>query len=237
MFLVMLGGQRVLARVPWLTARLSILQKVFGLLMLLTAAGMYFNLDRRFQTYVLTTFPRYGAGLTQIEDNQFVRKQLDAVSRVATSVSDAARAPELVAGGQWFNSEPLTLASLRGKVVLIDFWTYSCINCQRTLPYLKAWYDKYKDQGLEIIGVHTPEFAFEHVQSNVEKAVADFGLKYPSVLDNDYGTWSAFGNQFWPRKYLIDLDGFIVYDHAGEGNYAETEAAIQKQDHTLFYCG
>lgn len=152
-------------------------------------------------------------------------------ARIAAKALKYARAPEIKSPSGYVNTDgkPITIGEFRGKkVVLIDFWTYSCINCQRTLPYLKAWYDKYKDQGLEIIGIHTPEFAFEHVQSNVEKAVADFGLKYPSVLDNDYGTWSAFGNQFWPRKYLIDLDGFIVYDHAGEGNYAETEGAIQK---------
>ena len=124
---------------------------------------------------------------------------------------------------------PITIGQFKGdKVVLIDIWTYSCINCQRTLPYLKMWYDKYHDQGLEIIGVHTPEFAFEHVLANVQQAVQKFGLKYPVVLDNTYATWNAFGNQFWPRKYLIDIDGYIVYDHAGEGNYEETASAIER---------
>lgn len=124
---------------------------------------------------------------------------------------------------------PITIGEFRGKkVVLLDIWTYSCINCQRTLPYLRAWYEKYKDQGLEIIGLHTPEFAFEHLLPNVEVAVKKFGLEYPVVLDNDFSTWNALGNQYWPRKYLIDIDGYIVYDHAGEGNYAETEAAIVK---------
>ena len=113
-------------------------------------------------------------------------------------------------------------------MVLIDFWTYSCINCQRTLPYLKQWYDKYADKGLEIIGVHMPEFAFEKVLGNVESATEEFGLKYPIVLDNEYATWRAFGNNYWPRKYLIDIDGYIVYDHIGEGGYAETEEAIQR---------
>ncbi len=140
------------------------------------------------------------------------------------------KAPEITKAAGYVNTggKPITISQFKGdKVVLIDFWTYSCINCQRTLPYLRAWYDKYHDQGLEIIGIHTPEFAFERVQANVEKAVNDFGLKYPSVLDNDYGTWNAFGNSYWPRKYLIDIDGYIVYDHAGEGNYDETEKAIQ----------
>ena len=125
------------------------------------------------------------------------------------------------------NGKPITLASLKGKVVLLDIWTYSCINCQRTLPYINDWYGKYKDQGLEVVGLHTPEFAFERIQSNVEKAVQKFDIKYPVVLDNDYSTWQALGNQFWPRKYLVDIDGYIVYDHIGEGNYEETEKAIQ----------
>lgn len=140
------------------------------------------------------------------------------------------KAPELVSPDGYINTDgkPITLESLRGKVVLLDIWTYSCINCQRTLPYLKIWYAKYKDQGFEIIGVHTPEFAFEKVYANVEKAAQGFGLTYPIVQDNQYQTWNALGNQFWPRKYLVDIDGYIVYDHIGEGAYAETEMAIQR---------
>jgi cytochrome c biogenesis protein CcdA/thiol-disulfide isomerase/thioredoxin len=141
------------------------------------------------------------------------------------------KAPELVNPSGFVNTggKPIKLADYKGKkVVLLDVWTYSCINCQRTLPYVKAWYDKYKDQGLEIVGLHTPEFAFEKVQKNVEDAVARDGIKYPVVLDNDYSTWNAYGNQYWPRKYLIDTDGFIIYDHIGEGDYDVTEKAIQK---------
>jgi cytochrome c biogenesis protein CcdA/thiol-disulfide isomerase/thioredoxin len=140
------------------------------------------------------------------------------------------RAPEITnpSGFVNTNGQPITFASFKGKkVVLVDFWTYSCINCQRTIPYLNAWYKKYADQGLEIVGIHTPEFAFEKVLKNVEDGVARFGIKYPVVLDNDYGTWNAFGNQYWPRDYLIDIDGFVVHDHAGEGDYDKTEQAIQ----------
>ena len=140
------------------------------------------------------------------------------------------KVPEITNASGYINTggKPITIGEFKGKkVVLLDFWTYSCINCQRTIPYIKAWYEKYHDQGLEIISIHTPEFAFEHVLGNVQTAVNGFGIKYPVVLDNDYGTWNAFGNQFWPRKYLVDIDGYIVYDHAGEGNYAETEKAIQ----------
>jgi cytochrome c biogenesis protein CcdA/thiol-disulfide isomerase/thioredoxin len=126
------------------------------------------------------------------------------------------------------NGKPITLEELRGKVVLLDIWTYSCINCQRTLPYLNDWYTTYKEQGLEIVGLHTPEFAFERVLGNVERAVQEFGITYPVVLDNDYSTWNAYGNRYWPRKYLIDIDGYVIYDHIGEGGYKETEEAIQK---------
>ena len=141
------------------------------------------------------------------------------------------KAPELAGIEGYINTEgkPITLSELIGKkVVLIDFWTYSCINCQRTLPYLRAWYDAYAEQGLEIVGVHTPEFAFEQVPANVSNAVADFELRYPVVLDNTYSTWRAYGNNYWPRKYLIDIDGYIVYDHIGEGGYDETEEAIRR---------
>ncbi len=141
---------------------------------------------------------------------------------------------ELVSPDGYINTggKPIRVADLVGKkVILLDIWTYSCINCQRTLPYLKDWYSKYEDDGLEIIGIHTPEFAFEKVQANVEQAVQDFGIRYPVILDNEYQTWTAYGNQYWPRKYLIDIDGYIVYDHIGEGGYAETEAQIQRALH------
>lgn len=141
------------------------------------------------------------------------------------------RAPEIMNPAGYVNTEgkPITIGEFKGKkVVLLDIWTYSCINCQRTIPYLNAWHETYNDQGLQIIGIHTPEFAFEKDAKNVEWAVRQFGIEYPSVLDNDYETWKALGNNYWPRKYLVDIDGFIVYDHIGEGSYLETEAAIQR---------
>ena len=141
---------------------------------------------------------------------------------------DLQKAPEITGIGAWINSDPLTLASLKWKVVLIDFWTYSCINCQRTQPYLNAWYDKYEKDGLVIIGVHAPEFAFEKVETNVRQAVQKAGIKYPVALDNNFKTWNAYGNRFWPAKYLIDKNGNIVYTHFGEGKYDEVEANIQR---------
>lgn len=125
------------------------------------------------------------------------------------------------------NTDGITLEELVGeKVILVDFMTYSCINCIRTFPYLVAWYDAYKDQGLEIVGIHTPEFAFERDRDNVIEAMAKHGITFPIVLDNDYSTWRAYENRFWPRKYLIDINGNVVYDHIGEGAYDVTEAKI-----------
>ena len=126
------------------------------------------------------------------------------------------------------DDQPITISELIGKkVILIDFWTYSCINCQRTFPFLNSWYEKYRDQGLEIIGIHTPEFAFEQEYANVLDATERFDIEFPVVLDNDYSTWRAYENRYWPRKYIIDIDGYIVYDHIGEGAYEETEGVIK----------
>ena len=128
----------------------------------------------------------------------------------------------------WLNSPPLTLQQLRGKVVLVDFWTYSCINCLRSLPYVKAWAEKYKDQGLVVIGIHSPEFAFEKDVANVKKATADLGVGYPVAIDNDYAIWRSFNNQFWPAHYFIDATGRIRGHHYGEGDYAASEKVIQQ---------
>jgi len=138
------------------------------------------------------------------------------------------RAPEFPTGLIWLNGKPLKMADLRGKIILVDFWTYSCINCQRTLPHLIRWDKTYRDKGLVIIGVHTPEFAFEKVEENVKSAVAEAGIKYPVVLDPENKVWNLYANKYWPQKYLINKAGNIVYDHAGEGSYAQTEHEIQK---------
>ncbi len=138
------------------------------------------------------------------------------------------RAPEFVSGSDmWINSPKLTIASLRGKVVLVDFWEYTCVNCIRTLPYVKQWYDRYHELGIVIVGIHTPEFEFAKSSANVAQAVKRFGISYPVLVDSDYGNWRAYANSYWPRKYLIDPTGRIVYDHAGEGGYQKTESMIQ----------
>jgi cytochrome c biogenesis protein CcdA/thiol-disulfide isomerase/thioredoxin len=136
--------------------------------------------------------------------------------------------PELTGAVQWLNSPPLTRAGLRGKVVLVDFWTYSCINCLRSLPYVSAWAQKYKDQGLVVIGVHAPEFAFEKDIPNVQKAVHDLGVSYPVAIDNDFAIWRAFNNQYWPAHYFIDAKGQIRHHHYGEGEYQQSEQVIQQ---------
>jgi len=239
MFLIMLGGQNTLRRVPWLLSNLGHIQKLFGVLMILTAIGIFFNVDRRFQTFVLNTFPQYGTGLTKFEDNEFIRNQLDKKAGTEIKKEDmgkpmfnliepkGVKAPEIIPGGVWFNSELLTLEQLKGKVILIDFWTYSCINCQRTMPYLRKWWETYKDKGLIIIGVHSPEFEFEKSEKNLAQAIKDFRLTYPIVQDNDFATWKAYNNHYWPAKYIIDKEGYIRYSHFGEGAYDETEKVIQ----------
>jgi cytochrome c biogenesis protein CcdA/thiol-disulfide isomerase/thioredoxin len=137
-------------------------------------------------------------------------------------------APELTGAVAWLNSPPLTTEALKGKVVLVDFWTYSCINCLRSIPYIEAWAEKYKDQGLVVIGVHAPEFAFERNIDNVKKAIADLHITYPVAIDNDYQIWRAFNNQYWPAHYFIDAKGEIRYHHFGEGDYGESEHVIQQ---------
>jgi len=150
-----------------------------------------------------------------------------AFARRAAAV--AAPAPGFAAGGPWLNSPPLSLAALRGKVVLVEFWTYSCINCLHVLPHVSRWHDAYAGQGLVVVGVHTPEYDEERATANVRAAVERLGIAYPVVQDNAYGIWNAFGNQYWPALYLIDRDGRVVYRHVGEGDYAQTEAAIRAQ--------
>jgi thiol-disulfide isomerase/thioredoxin len=136
------------------------------------------------------------------------------------------RAPEI--GRVWLNSSPLTFRQLRGRVVLVDFWDYTCVNCIRTLPYVQAWHERYRDKGLTVIGVHTPEFTFAQYESNLERGIQEFGLTYPVVIDSDRELWKAFANRYWPTKYLLDQDGYLRYGHFGEGGYGECEQMIHE---------
>jgi thiol-disulfide isomerase/thioredoxin len=206
------------------------IRQALGVVVGLTALAISFNLDRHFQTAI----PGYTDALQKrFEENdraQSELRKLRGATREAASNSslrDYGAAPEFAGISEWINSKPLTMRELRGKVVLVDFWTYSCINCLRTFPYLKAWNSTYGKRGLVIVGVHTPEFAFERVPSNVRSAVRRLGLEYPVAVDNEYGTWNAYQNQYWPAKYLIDRSGRLRYFHFGEGDYDTTEARIR----------
>src|SRR5918996_1266133 len=144
-----------------------------------------------------------------------------------TDKSEFKKAPDFSKITGYINTDPVKLGDLNGKVVLVHFWTYTCINCMHTIPYLNKWYENYAQKGLIIIGIHTPEFEFEKNTDNVKQAVKDYQIEYPVLQDNNYATWKAYQNKYWPRDYLIDTQGFIRYDHIGEGGYDETEKAIQ----------
>ena len=242
LYLLMLGGRRLVDRLrpyrPWV-------QAATGAAMVLVALAMTADLDLEFQNAIADDLPAVLVNPSgELEGSEAVADELAAVrgghGAAEGGVEEAAAgaelpsygaAPDFVSPGQWFNTggEPLSIADLSasGRVVLIDFWTYTCINCIRTLPYLTAWDSEYRDDGLVIVGVHAPEFAFERDAGNVAEAIDRNGIAYPVVQDNEFGTWNAFGNQYWPAKYLIDADGQVRFVHFGEGRYEETEAAIR----------
>jgi cytochrome c biogenesis protein CcdA/thiol-disulfide isomerase/thioredoxin len=231
MLAIAYGGREVATRLRAEGARLRVAS---GILIGVVALAIAFHADERFQT----ALPGYTTALQKkVEETKRARNELAKLRTGATPAAketaagelpDLGAAPELRKSGAWINSKPLTLRQLRGKVVLIDFWTYSCINCLRTLPHLKAWDAAYRKHGLVILGVHTPEFAFEHVTSNVRAAVKRLGIRYPVVQDNDYGTWNAYANQYWPAEYMIDRQGRVRHTHFGEGSYHETEALLRE---------
>jgi cytochrome c biogenesis protein CcdA/thiol-disulfide isomerase/thioredoxin len=221
MLAIAIGGQRL----ALIRRHAEPIRRVAGALIGLTALAIAFGADQRFTTAV----PGYTEELQQrVERNSTARRELRELSGNDGSSASASLAPEVQGIAEWINSEPLTVRGLEGKVVLIDFWTYSCINCLRTLPHLKAWDQAYRDDGLTIIGVHSPEFAFERVTGNVRTAVRKLGIRYPVALDNDFATWRAYANEYWPAKYLIDRTGRVRYFHFGEGEYDRTEALIRR---------
>jgi cytochrome c biogenesis protein CcdA/thiol-disulfide isomerase/thioredoxin len=215
----------------------GIIQQVFGLVMIITAILIYTNYDKTIQVKVLNLFPGYSRFLGQFENNSRLQKELDHLAgrkaQIITEdnqklLSEGGLAPEFSGIAHWHNvPAPLSLQALRGKVVLVDFWTYSCINCVRTLPHLTTWYERYKNDGLLIVGVHTPEFAFERESQNVENAIKQFGITYPVAQDNDYKTWNNYQNHYWPAEYLIDAKGHMRHIHFGEGGYDHMEEAIR----------
>jgi cytochrome c biogenesis protein CcdA/thiol-disulfide isomerase/thioredoxin len=251
MLVVAAGGQRASAGVSAFRAHQAEARAALGVLMALAAVGITFNVDQRLQTAIgdytgflqeqvekTSSAQRRLRKLTGADRNALQRaiaggerKATAALAERRSSLPDFGRAPEFSGISHWLNTSdgrPLTLRGLRGKVVLVDFMTYSCINCIRTFPHVKAWYERYRRSGLVVVGVHTPEFAFEHVLANVRRAASRFGLRYPVALDNDFDTWNAYSNQYWPAKYLIDIRGHVRYAHFGEGEYEKTEEAIRQ---------
>jgi cytochrome c biogenesis protein CcdA/thiol-disulfide isomerase/thioredoxin len=241
LYALMLGGRRLTGR---LARRSGRFQMGMGAVMVLIALLMLGNYDTRFETAIASDLPSFLVDPTSgLESSHVAKTQLAALrghkARQAGGLREAdaglrlpvlGTAPEFKDTQDWFNTpggKPLSLAGLRGHVVLVDFWTYTCINCIRTLPYLNAWYAKYHAKGFEIVGVHTPEFPFEHSASNVAEAIKQNGIQYPVVQDNDYGTWDAYNNEYWPAEYLIDAQGRIRLADFGEGNYEAKQRAIR----------
>ncbi|HEY9662522.1 MAG TPA: thioredoxin family protein [Allocoleopsis sp.] len=193
------------------------------------------NLLRR-RHLLLVGFGILGAGVATAAVRGDKRASTPAIqsSRIDTLDSAAAMPvasktiPEFEGIREWLNSDPLTIAGLKGNVVLVQFWTFACINCQRTLPYVTQWHRQYAAQGLKVIGVHTPEFAFEREVGNIERALRQHQITYAVPMDNDYKTWNAYANQYWPHLYLADRQGVLRYDHIGEGAYDKTEQTIQQ---------
>jgi cytochrome c biogenesis protein CcdA/thiol-disulfide isomerase/thioredoxin len=251
LYFLMLGGRRAIAPL----ARRGVgLQIAMGAVMVLVALAMLRNYDIRFQNTIAADLPSFlvnpSEGLEETAAAQEALRDIRGVSghgigaaALASNETGAdpggggrldlpilGQAPEFVGNQRWFNTpgdRPLTLAGLRGRVVLIDFWTYSCINCIRTFPYLKAWDHRYRKDGLTIVGVHTPEFPFEREAGNVEAAIDENEIRYPVVQDNEQATWNAYDNQYWPAEYFVDAEGRVRYVHFGEGEYGEKERVIR----------
>jgi cytochrome c biogenesis protein CcdA/thiol-disulfide isomerase/thioredoxin len=252
LYLLMLGGRRLTAP---LSRHSGALQIGMGAVMVLVALAMLNDYDLRFQSAIAKDLPAFLVTPTaSLEKTSAARRALADIrgrstSKLAAGLSaqgdvsphasaagslhlrDFGPAPGFADTQRWFNTpggRPLTMAGLRGRVVLIDFWTYSCVNCLRTLPYLEAWDARYRSQGLTVVGVHTPEFPFEKDPGNVAAAIAREGIRYPVVQDNDMGTWNAYGNEYWPAHYFVDARGHVRYAHFGEGDYGHSEAVIRE---------
>jgi cytochrome c biogenesis protein CcdA/thiol-disulfide isomerase/thioredoxin len=234
--LIAFGGKWMASSSKALSKHADLIRKIFGYLTIFTAIAIAFHWDMVFQQKIADFLPPL-----LVEDNPLVREKLQNLRGEIEGpennfiqmgngklLADFGKAPDFQGIKGWINTKPLHIQDLKGKVVLIDFWTYSCINCLRTLPYIEKWYADYKDQGLVVVGVHTPEFEFEKEMQNVKDAVKRLGVLYPVALDNDYATWQAYHNHYWPAHYLIDKSGQIRMIHFGEGGYVETENGIRE---------
>lgn len=237
LFVFAYGGQKIIANTRFVTSHTKKIQQVFGVIMLLTALAIYTNYDKYLQSKFLNMFPQFNS-FNSFEGTQAIQKQLDALKgkqTVGVPIDTSGlfntneKAPDFIGITKWLNTDkPISIGDLKGKVVLVDFWTYTCINCIRTLPHVTAWYEKYKNKGFIVIGVHTPEFEFEKNTRNVLSAIKMYNISYPVAQDNNYSTWNNYNNQYWPAEYLIDGKGNIRRTHFGEGDYDQTEMAIQE---------
>ena len=232
MLIIARGGREAGARIRLHAERVRV---AAGAVIALVALGLVFHLDDRlaqltpgYTTFLQDKIEQSSPAKRELAKVRGGGELLTAKGTTAGDLPDYGAAPALHPDGAWINSKPLTMKQLRGKVVLVDFWTYSCINCLRTLPHLKAWDTMYRKDGLVIVGVHTPEFAFEHVTSNVRAAVKRLGIRYPVVQDNNFKTWDNYANQYWPAEYLVDRSGHVRHTHFGEGEYPQTEALIRR---------
>ncbi|HXT84811.1 MAG TPA: redoxin domain-containing protein [Verrucomicrobiae bacterium] len=215
---------------------ISAILTAVGVISLIVGFGIYFNFyNNTSHSYQQQQQKQLEKSVDQsiVKSGNVINIKLNKTEFLKIDKKNLIKAPELtgISGyintGYNNNSKPITLSQYKGKVVLVDFWTYTCINCIRTIPHLNSWYDRYSDKGFTIIGVHSPEFEFEKNLDNVKNAVTKFGIKYPVVLDSDHKTWGAYQNKYWPRDYLIDSQGYVRDDHIGEGGYNDTEKAIQ----------
>ncbi|MDR3642316.1 MAG: cytochrome c biogenesis protein DipZ [Candidatus Doudnabacteria bacterium] len=261
MLIIAYGSQWITTKVKWLAQYSVRLQQIFGILILLLAAAMYFQYDVVIEAALTQAFPQSGLETQLVQNgNPILNTNHNAPMESAALPSPPAtgqsttttsqnsvrpatpldvvplqnfgKAPDFTGIDHWLdlpnNAQSLSLADLKGKVVLVDFWTLSCINCIRTLPYVTKWYDTYKGRGLVVVGIHTPEFDFEKDTGNVQNAIERFNIHYPVAQDNEYTTWNAYNNEYWPAEYLIDQKGNIVHEHFGEGEYDVMENAIRE---------
>ena len=231
--LIAVVGRKSISKFDWAVNTHSAFRRSLGILFIVIGVAVFSGFEIRTETWVANHLPFDETKIERVllskqQNKRSFRVDNTVVSNSSVLNVSATPAPELQGLTNWINSSPLTLTQLRGKVVLVDFWTYSCINCIRTLPFIEKWYQTYQSKGLVIIGVNTPEFAFEHNPINVANAVKGFGITYPVTLDNDYATWNAYNNNSWPADYLIDKAGNVRYVSLGEGDYDKTEKAIQE---------
>lgn len=246
LFVFVSYGAKLFSRLKKISPYTGRIQKIFGLIMLLTSAAILTNYDKLIEAKLLNIFPSYSNLLINLESNPNVKTELDKLKgknklvgnetlnknivmlTPGAGLPDLGPAPDFAGISHWLNTDlELSIGSLQGKVVLVDFWTYTCINCIRTLPFVTGWYEKYKNQGFVVVGIHTPEFEFEKNTGNVMGALKQYNIHYPVGQDNGYQTWNNYNNNYWPAKYLIDAKGHVRYTHFGEGSYEETEMKIK----------